>query len=331
MVVSGSDRLVKASIGVAASDGDRLSASVLLRNADIAMYATKHAGGGGSTVYRPEMSADLMARLETRRHLGEAVAQGHFASWLQPVVDLASHRLLGFEALARWERPGHPPLAPGSWIEAAEETGLIVPIDELVLRAAARQLVEWSGRIPGADRLDLAVNASGRSLSEPDVADRVLRVLDEEGLHPSRLVLEVTEGVLIDEAVGLRLQVLRDAGVRIALDDFGTGWSSLTYLRRFPVDVLKLDRSFVSSISGGSGAEAVPAAVLQLAAALGLDVVAEGIETPEQLQVLRRLGCRTAQGFLLGAPGPAEQQVELVRRGRIVGGPSVVAVHARPA
>jgi EAL domain-containing protein (putative c-di-GMP-specific phosphodiesterase class I) len=119
--------------------------------------------------------------------------------------------------------------------------------------------------------------------------------------------------------------------VRIALDDFGTGWSSLTYLRRFPVDVLKLDRSFVTSISGGSGAEAVPAAVLQLAAALGLDVVAEGIETPEQLQVLRRLGCRTAQGYLLGAPGPAEQHHELVRRGRIVGGPSIVAVHARPA
>jgi EAL domain-containing protein (putative c-di-GMP-specific phosphodiesterase class I) len=120
-------------------------------------------------------------------------------------------------------------------------------------------------------------------------------------------VLEVTEGVLIDEEVGLRLQLLRDAGVRIALDDFGTGWSSLAYLRRFPVDVLKIDRSFVRGIAGGSGAEALPAAVLQMAAALGLDVIAEGIETPEQLQVLRRLGCRTAQGYLLGLPAPAAE------------------------
>jgi EAL domain-containing protein (putative c-di-GMP-specific phosphodiesterase class I) len=162
------------------------------------------------------------------------------------------------------------------------------------------------------------------------VAERVLAVLRDEGLDPARLVLEVTEGVLIDEEVGLRLQVLRDAGVRIALDDFGTGWSSLTYLRRFPVDVLKLDRSFVRGIAGGSGAEAVPGAVLQMAAALGLEVIAEGIETPEQLQVLRRLGCRIAQGYMLGAPGPACDHVDLVRRGRIVGGPSVLAAHARP-
>jgi diguanylate cyclase (GGDEF)-like protein len=331
MPVAGSDRLVRASIGVAASDGGATSASVLLRNADIAMYVTKSAGGGGSTVYRPEMSAELMARLETRRQLAEAVEQEQFVAWLQPVVDLASYRLRGFEALTRWERPGQPPVPPGGWIVAAEETGLVVAIDELVLRAAVRQLVEWSDTIPGAASLDLAVNASGRSLAEPDVAERVLQVLRDEGLSPSRLVLEVTEGVLIDEEVGLRLQLLRDAGVRIALDDFGTGWSSLAYLRRFPVDVLKIDRSFVRGIAGGSGAEALPAAVLQMAAALGLDVIAEGVETPEQLQVLRRLGCRTAQGYLLGLPAPAAEHEELVRRGRIEGGPSVVAVHARPA
>jgi diguanylate cyclase (GGDEF)-like protein len=331
MVVAGSERLVRASIGVAAADGGTTSPSELLRNADIAMYATKNAGGRGSTVYRPVMSSELLARLETRRQLADAVEEEHFAAWLQPVVDLASHRLRGFEALARWERPGQQPVAPGGWIVAAEETGLVVAIDEMVLRAAVRQMVEWSDTIPGAASLDLAVNASGRSLAESDVAERVLQVLRDEGLAPARLVLEVTEGVLIDEEVGLRLQLLRDAGVRIALDDFGTGWSSLTYLRRFPVDVLKIDRSFVAGIAGGGGAEAVPAAVLQMAAALGLDVIAEGIETPEQLQVLRRLGCRTAQGYLLGLPAPAAEHRELVRRGRIEGGPSVVAVHARPA
>ena len=320
--VGGSEVPLRASIGVAehlggSFDGDLGSA--LLRDADIAMYAAKTAGGARATVYRPEMSAELLQRLEVRRQLVEAVADEQFTPWLQPVVDLASGRLLGFEALARWERPGRAPVPPGSWMPAAEESGLVVEVDAQVLRAAARQLVRWTDEVPAAATLELAVNASGRTLAEADVADRVLAVLREEGLDPRRLLLEVTEGVLIDERVADRLQQLRSAGVRIALDDFGTGWSSLTYLRRFPVDVLKLDQSFVSGIGDGPGAEAVPAAVLMLASALGLDVIAEGIETPEQAAVLRRLGCRTAQGYLLGRPAPAAELEDIVRRGTVEG------------
>ena len=320
--VGGSEVPLKASIGVAEHRGgpfDGDLGSALLRDADIAMYAAKTAGGARATVYRAEMSADLLQRLEVRRQLDDAVAQEQFTPWLQPVVDLASGRLLGFEALARWERPGRPPVAPASWMPAAEESGLVVEVDAQVLRAAVRQLVRWTADLPAAATLELAVNASGRSLAEADVADRVLAVLREEGLDPKRLLLEVTEGVLIDERVADRLQQLRSAGVRIALDDFGTGWSSLTYLRRFPVDVLKLDRSFVTGIADGPGAEAVPAAVMMLASALGLDVIAEGIETPEQAAVLRRLGCRTAQGYLLGRPAPAAELEEQVRRGTVDG------------
>jgi diguanylate cyclase (GGDEF)-like protein len=324
--VAGVELSVAASIGVAASDGAHTTGSDLLRNADIAMYVAKTAGRGRAVVHRPEMSADLLSRLETRRSLAEAVELEQFVPWFQPVVDLATHRLVGFEALVRWARPGLPPLAPGSWMPAAEETGLVVDVDAQVLRAAARQLVSWSGTVPGAGALALAVNASGRSLREPDVAQRVLTVLREEGLDPHRLVLEVTEGVLIDEAVGARLQRLREAGVRIALDDFGTGWSSLTYLRRFPVDVLKIDRSFVATVADGEGGRAVPAAVLQLAAALRLEVVAEGIETPEQAAALRELGCTTAQGYLLGRPACADDLAEQVRQGRVPGGPPVTAL-----
>jgi diguanylate cyclase (GGDEF)-like protein len=324
--VGGVELDVAASIGVAASDGARTSGSDLLRDADIAMYVAKTAGRGHAVVHRPEMSADLLSRLETRRSLAEAVELEQFVPWFQPVVDLATHRLVGVEALARWVRPGLPPLPPASWMPAAEETGLVVDVDALVLRAAARQLVTWSDTVPGASRLDLAVNTSGRTLREPDVAQRILTILREEGLDPRRVVVEVTEGVLIDEAVGARLQRLREAGVRIALDDFGTGWSSLTYLRRFPVDVLKLDRSFVATVADGEGGRAVPAAVLQLAAALRLEVVAEGIETPEQAAALRELGCTTAQGYLLGRPAAAAELADPVRQGRVDGGPPVAVL-----
>jgi diguanylate cyclase (GGDEF)-like protein len=326
--VDGLELLLRGSVGVADSTHGQATSSELLRDADIAMYSAKSSGGNLASVHRPEMSARFLDRLETRRRLFQAVARQEFVAYLQPVVDLTTYRLIGFEALARWQRPGGAPVAPGGWMDAAEETGLISAIDGQVLRAAARQVVAWSATLPGAASLDLAINASGRSLQEPDVAEKVLAILLDEGLDPSRLVLEVTEGVMIDETVGSRLQALREAGVRIALDDFGTGWSSLAYLRRFPVDVLKIDRSFVTGVDGGAGAEAIAAAVLHLAAALDLDVIAEGVETPEQARVLRRLGCRLAQGYLLGRPLPFDAVEQLVRRGRVPGGPSVVAVPA---
>jgi diguanylate cyclase (GGDEF)-like protein len=317
---------LRASIGVAASLPG-LTASDLLRNADIAMYSAKRAGGDAALVHVPAMSTELIDRLAVTNRLEAGADVADFVAFLQPVVDLATHRLVGFEALARWSQPGGgTPLLPSAWMRAAEETGLIVDIDLRVLELAASQLVAWSATIPGASTLHLAVNASGRSLRELDVAARVLAVLRDVGLAPSRVVLEVTESVMIDEAVASRLQQLREAGVRIALDDFGTGWSSLAYLLRFPIDMLKIDRSFVSAINGGPGAEAVPAAVLQLADALGLGVVAEGVETPEQAAILRRLGCRLAQGYLFGRPMAPAALAPLVRAGRVPGGASVVVI-----
>ena len=210
------------------------------------------------------------------------------------------------------------------WISGAEQSGQVVRVDEVVLRTAVRQLARWRHRSPTAGRLHMAVNVSGRTLVEPGLDETVLRTLREEGLPPHRLLLEVTEGVLLEqEAAVATLQRLRAAGVRIALDDFGTGWSSLTYLRRFPVDVLKLDRTFTSGLGQGGAADAVPAAVLQLASALELDVVAEGVEEPAQAEALRALGCRLAQGWLFGRAEPADCLEPTVVRAPLALAPAV--------
>jgi EAL domain-containing protein (putative c-di-GMP-specific phosphodiesterase class I) len=252
------------------------------------------------------MSASLLRRLDLRTQLVLALEREEIIPWFQPIVDLENGRLMGFEALARWSRPGREVEAPGDWIGLAEQTGLVVPIDFSVLEGALRELARWRSLTPEALRLHLAVNVSGRTLQEPGTAARVLALLARTGVPAECLVLEVTEGVLLeDEAVGRRLQHLRAEGVRIALDDFGTGWSSLSYLSRFPVDVLKLDRSFTADLHHGPGGEAVPAAVVQLARALDLQVVAEGIETAEQADRLRTLGAQLGQGYLHGRPADA--------------------------
>ena len=298
-----------------------------LRQADIAMYAAKASGGASTETYRPAMGEQLLSQIALRKRLAAAVRDGEFVAWLQPVVDLDSGRLLGFEALARWAPPDRAPAPPAAWMDAAEQTDLIVEIDDLVLRDAARTLARWTAEVPGAEQLTLAVNASGRTLQVEDIAERVLAALDDARLPASRLVLEVTERVLVDdEGTGARLQHLREAGVRIALDDFGTGWSSLGYLRRFPVDVLKVDRSFVQALTTGPQGAAVPAAVVQLARALDLEVVAEGVETAEQAEGLRVLGAHVAQGYLLGRPAPAAALEQVVRRGRVGWSPPPVVI-----
>jgi diguanylate cyclase (GGDEF)-like protein len=305
LLLDGQELRVEASLGVVERT-DQSSLSDLLRRADVAMYAAKAAGGNRWLGYRPEMSASLLRRLDLRTQLVLALERNEIVPWFQPIVDLETGRLMGFEALARWIRPGREVEAPGDWIGLAEQTGLVVPIDFAVLEGALRELARWRSLTPEALRLHLAVNASGRTLQEPGTAARVLALLARTGVPAECLVLEVTEGVLLeDEAVGRRLQHLRAEGVRIALDDFGTGWSSLSYLSRFPVDVLKLDRSFTATLHHGPGGEAVPAAVVQLARALDLQVVAEGIETHEQASRLRILGAQLGQGYLHGRPADA--------------------------
>jgi diguanylate cyclase (GGDEF)-like protein len=312
LVVEGQELRVEASLGVVERT-DRASLGDLLRRADVAMYAAKGAGGNRWLGYRPEMSASLLRRLDLRTQLVMALERDEITPWFQPIVELSTGELVGFEALARWVRPGQEVEGPADWISLAEQTGLVVPIDFAVLEGALRRLATWRSRTPEAQRLHLAVNASGRTLQEPGTAARVLALLARTGVPAECLVLEVTEGVLLeDEAVGRRLQHLRAEGVRIALDDFGTGWSSLSYLSRFPVDVLKLDRSFTATLHHGRGGEAVPAAVVQLARALDLEVVAEGIETEEQAELLRRLGAQSGQGYLYGRPAPPDASLALL-------------------
>ncbi|MGB8649986.1 MAG: EAL domain-containing protein [Mycobacteriales bacterium] len=311
-LLEGQELRVQASLGVVERT-DSSSLGDLMRRADVAMYAAKAAGGNRWTGYRPEMSASLLRRLDLRSQLVVALERQEIEPWYQPVTDLETGELLGFEALARWCRPGRPVQSPGEWIGLAEETGLVVPMDLSVLRQAIREMAVWRALTPTAAELDLAVNCSGRTLQSAGSAEAVLSLLEQEGVPPSCLLLEVTEGVLLDdEAVGRRLQLLRAAGVRIALDDFGTGWSSLSYLSRFPVDVLKLDRTFTAGLGRGLEGEAVPAAVVQLARALRLEVIAEGVETAEQVTRLRQLGARCAQGYLFGRPASAARTRQLV-------------------
>lgn len=320
-VIQGSAIRLGASVGLVASGPGSGTVTQLLRHADVAMYVAKSSGGHRCEVYDAQMSVSLLRQAAMRRKLSQGLELGEFVPYYQPVVDLRTSELVGFEALVRWCLPGVTPIGPDEWMGAAEQAGLVGVLDLQVLRQAAAQMVTWSsteGDSGAAGGLTLAVNMSGHTLQEVDVAEQVLAVLAGTGLSPERLVLEVTEGVLIDDpAVGERLQRLRIAGVRIALDDFGTGWSSLDYLRRFPVDVLKLDRSFVAGLSSGGAGEAVPAAVVQLAATLGLHVIAEGVETLRQAERLSRLGSMHAQGYLFGQAEPAEALAELVSTGRV--------------
>lgn len=287
------------SIGVTTAQSPRDTTSDLLREADVAMYAAKRTGGGWRH-YQPSMSAALLERLDVRDRLVQAVRDGAVEPWFQPVVDLASGALRGFEALARWYSNGVPAMPSVDWLRLAEETGIIVDVDRAVLRAAVAQLAAWRVLAPGSE-LEMAINLSARTLQQTGIEDEVLSVLRGHGVPAQLLTVEVTEGVLIeDEQVGERLRRLRAAGVQIGLDDFGTGWASLNYLRRFPVDHLKLDRTFTADLGRGAVADAIPAAIVQLARGLSLGVIAEGVETIEQRDRLIALGFEIGQGYLYG-------------------------------
>jgi diguanylate cyclase len=286
------------SIGIASAHAGTASLSDLLREADVAMYDAKRAGGGWAR-YHLGMTATLLHSIDVQNRLVAAVERDEIEPWFQPVVDLASGRLLGFEALTRWSAEGGV-AATSSWLPLAEQSGLIVEIDRMMMRRSLAQLASWRRDAPDSE-LELAINISGRTLQVPGIEDEILHTLHSLDVPAHRLIVEVTEGVLIDdESVGERLGRLREAGIRIALDDFGTGWSSLSYLRRFPIDHLKLDRSFTADLGINAEASTIPAAIAQLARGLSLGVVAEGVETMEQRQRLLDLGFRIGQGYLFG-------------------------------
>jgi diguanylate cyclase (GGDEF)-like protein/PAS domain S-box-containing protein len=316
----------EASIGIALGAGQRdgrdgLSAEELLRNADAAMYTAKSRGKGRFEFYEARMHATALQRLELRGQLEASLAAGGFRVAYQPLVELVSGDLAGFEALVRWHQPdGHLAL-PAEFIPLAEETGLIVPLGAWVLEEACGQAIAWRRRT-GAE-LSMAVNVSPRQLQDPTFAANVADVVRRTGLPPTDLVLELTESSLLDEgdATTTTIAHLKDLGVRISLDDFGTGYSSLSHLRRVPIDVLKIDRSFVAGIDGDDqGERALVRSIVRLAHSLDLEIVAEGVERQTQLQPLRSLGVQTGQGFLFSRPLDAASATRLLEGGeRLVG------------
>jgi len=299
--ISVADRTVtvRASIGVALASGTDWSADELLRNADVAMYIAKSQGKACVRVFEASMHDALVERLELETTLEQAVDRAELVLHYQPVVELKSGEIIGFEALVRWDHPERGLLPPVEFIPLAEETGQILPIDRWVLLQACCQARQWQVEHPDRRPIEISVNLSTRQLEDDSVVDLVRLALEVSGLAPECLVLEVTESfVLRDEVAGARrLRALRELGVRLAIDDFGTGYSSLSYLRTLPVDVLKIDRSFVGGLGTVDEDASLVLAILSLADSLGLDSVAEGVENEVQREALVALGCMQGQGW----------------------------------
>ena len=304
-VLAGRELFATASIGVAVSQ-EHDTAERLLRDADVAMYRAKERGGARYEVFDAAMRRRSLERMQTENELRRALGQDELALHYQPVVSLDDRTVIGAEALIRWEHPERGLLSPAAFIPVAEESSLIVAVGEWVLRAACAQLAAWRDVLP--PDFTLSVNVSARQFADPGLLVETVRTaLQEAGADPARLSLELTEGVLMQqEGAHETLLGLKELGVRVVLDDFGTGYSSLSYLSRFPLDGLKVDRSFVARMQEGSPEHAIVAAVGTMAAAMNLSVVAEGIESDAQRIALRHLGYRHGQGFLFAKPAPPE-------------------------
>jgi diguanylate cyclase (GGDEF)-like protein/PAS domain S-box-containing protein len=317
--LAGRDIRCTASVGVADTGGrggDRPSGEELLRNADLAMYAAKRQGRNAYAVFDPAMYASVLNEAQLRRELEQALADEQFVVHYQPVVDLPTQRLTGVEALVRWQHPERGLLGPQTFIDNTEESGLIVPLGGWVLREACHQLAVWQRAAPAADGLRMNVNLSARQFQHAGLVDDVRRAVEDAGIDPGLLTLEITESMLLQDidAATETLHALRRLGVQLAIDDFGTGYSSLNYLKRLPVDVLKIDRAFISQVATDPDDKALVDAVVSLGQALRLQTVAEGIETDDQWAMLRRLGCDYGQGFLFGRPVDAVAIDTLLRR-----------------
>ncbi|HLI55395.1 MAG TPA: EAL domain-containing protein, partial [Actinomycetota bacterium] len=302
-LVAGREVYAVPSIGIALAPGPSTEPEDLVADADLAMYQAKASGRGRWVAFTPALRGDT-TRVELEAGLRHAIERGELRVVYQPVVDLTGGGIVGAEALIRWHHPERGLLAPAEFIPLAEETGLIVPMGRWVLAEACRQAAEWKATTALAgSRFEISVNVSARQVTSAFAGD-VVEALEVSGLDPTCLALEITESLLMQDAQAAHavLAGLRARGVRISVDDFGTGYSSLAYLKRFPLDLVKVDRSFIAGLGPGAEDSAVVAAVASLARSIGLQVIAEGVETPDQLQRLRALGCQAAQGFLFSRP-----------------------------
>ena len=312
--LGGRNVVVTVSIGIALGDAHHEQADSLLRNADLAMYRAKASGKGRYVVFDPSMHTDTLARLELEADLRQALEREELRVYYQPIVPLQSEQVAEVEALVRWQHPTRGLISPADFIPIAEETGLIVPLGLWVLKEACGQTVAWNGQFPG-EPLVVSVNLSPRQFQMTDLAEEVARTLYETGLPPSCLKLEITESAIMRDvemtiATLLRLKAL---GIQLAIDDFGTGYSSLAYLKRLPLDVLKIDRAFVKGVHNNAEDKAIVQAILSLAKSLGLTVTAEGIESAEQAAVLNTWACDRGQGYYFAKPMDAGATAELLR------------------
>jgi diguanylate cyclase (GGDEF)-like protein/PAS domain S-box-containing protein len=312
--LNGHEMFATASIGIAPGSVE-CGPEDLLRDADTAMYRAKERGRACYEVFDRDMHSRAVARLQLETDLRKAIERREFRVYYQPIVSIKTGRVSGFEALARWEHPQRGLVSPSEFIPLAEETGLVIPIDFWVLDQACRQTLQWHGRHP-AEGLTINVNLSTKHFSHPNLVTQVEEILKETGLDPTWLRLEITESVILEDAHSIRemLQRLKGMKIKLYLDDFGTGYSSLGYLHRFPIDSLKIHHSFVGQLGQQEGRGELVKTITTLATNLDMGVVAEGVETKEQLRTLRDLKCEKVQGFLFSKPVPAEQAEALIGR-----------------
>ncbi len=312
--VEGHELFINASIGISLYPGDGRDSQTLLKNATAALYRARQQGGDGYQFYTSDMNATALRRLTLENRLRRAAERGELSVHYQPKIDMESKRMVGMEALARWQSPELGSVSPAEFIPLAEDSGLILPVGEWILRTACAQNRLWQDG--GLGWLRVAVNLSARQFREKNLSAKIFRILGETGLDPRHLELELTESSIMEDAgyAVKTLGELREMGVEISVDDFGTGYSSLGYLKRLPIDTLKIDQSFVREVTTAPDSAAIVQAIIAMAHNLGLNVVAEGVETEEQLRFLHFLGCDEWQGYLCSRPLHAEAFEELLSR-----------------
>jgi len=312
--IKGRVLFVSPSIGIALYPSDGEDFPALMRNADTAMYSAKSGGGGTYHFFTKTMNESAMARLVIENDLREALAQNQFELHYQPKVDLRTNRISGLEALIRWKQPGRGYISPMQFIPVAEETGLIGKIGEWVIGEVCRQIAEWDAQ--SVPPLPIAINLSPRQLIEGRITETISRILTDTGTPAARIVLEVTETVMMQEIKksAAILEELRHLGLQIAVDDFGTGYSSLAYLKRLPINSIKIDRSFVRDVTIDTDDAAITRTIIVMGHNLGLKVIAEGVETKEQMAFLRESECDEVQGFLIATPQPPQEIVKHILR-----------------